>query len=212
MLITHPPLLTTVKKELFVCLFGWLLRCLSAPCRCVPSRPVPSHRHTTLCCVSSLFVPLILSSSGIVLSCLVLLPLHCIAPPHASWHAMPTFFCFCLIVVLSCCISLSRHCSVLSTLSSRHHCIAAIMASNTPSNTYIVIWHGGIYFWCTKPQHNLCEVPPPTINSNKLDLLLDKRKHHDPHINVEYADSDWAICCQSYTGVCIFLAGAREAS
>ena len=37
----------------FVCVFGWLLHCLSAPCRCFPSRPVASPRHVVvLRCVS----------------------------------------------------------------------------------------------------------------------------------------------------------------
>ena len=50
----------------------------------------------------------------------------------------------------------------------------------------------GIYYWRSKANHSLRQGPLPQINSNKADLLLDKRKHHEPNVAVAYADSDWA--------------------
>lgn len=68
----------------------------------------------------------------------------------------------------------------------------------------------GIYYWRTAARNDLPEGPPPRINSNKSDLLLQDRPQHDATVAFAYADSDWATCIKtrrSFTGACIFLAG-----
>jgi hypothetical protein len=52
------------------------------------------------------------------------------------------------------------------------------------------------------------------INSNRNDLLLNDRPHHDASIAVAYGDSDWATCVKtrrSFSGICIQLAGGTIA-
>jgi hypothetical protein len=60
----------------------------------------------------------------------------------------------------------------------------------------------------------LPEGPLPPIQSNKQDLLLDKRPGHDANVAYAYADSDWATyvktCC-SFGGSCLCLAGGTVA-
>ena len=52
------------------------------------------------------------------------------------------------------------------------------------------------------------------INSNKQDLLLEKRPEYDANVLHAYADSDWASCVKtrrSFGGSCIRLAGGTIA-
>jgi hypothetical protein len=101
---------------------------------------------------------------------------------------------------------------------------ASVKLSQSNSNPHEHHYHGlkhtikylyttrtdGIYYWHTTPGPDLQEGPPPSINSNATDLLLNQHKHHQPLIAVAYADSDWATCIKtrrSFTGVCIFLSG-----
>jgi hypothetical protein len=75
--ITLHPICLFVRP--FVCSFGWLLRRLSAPCCCVPSRLVATPRH---CATSHLSSSVSLSRCH-VLSCLIIVlrPLmHLIMP------------------------------------------------------------------------------------------------------------------------------------
>ncbi|KAL7550305.1 hypothetical protein ACHAWF_013539, partial [Thalassiosira exigua] len=68
----------------------------------------------------------------------------------------------------------------------------------------------GIYFWRTTPNDSLPDVPPPKINSNAHDLLLDGRPKHDALDPHGYMDSDWGGCLRtrrSFGGTCIRLAG-----
>ena len=70
--------------------------------------------------------------------------------------------------------------------------------------------NNSIYYRRTQPRDDLPEGQPPTINSNKSDLLLSNQPQHDATTAVAYADSDWATCVKtlpSFTGACIFLAG-----
>ena len=72
----------------------------------------------------------------------------------------------------------------------------------------------GIYFWRTRHRPELPEGPLPTVNSNRKDLLLDNRPHHDALTAVAYGDSDWATCVKtrrSFSGICIQLAGGTIA-
>jgi hypothetical protein len=72
----------------------------------------------------------------------------------------------------------------------------------------------GIYFWRTAPRPELIDGPPPTINSNKQDIMLDGRPEFDTLTAHAYADSDWATCPntrRSFGGVCIRLAGGTIA-
>ena len=58
------------------------------------------------------------------------------------------------------------------------------------------------------------EGPIPVINSNKQDLILDNRPHHDATTVHAYADSDWATCVKtrrSFGGAVIRLAGGTIA-
>jgi hypothetical protein len=52
----------------------------------------------------------------------------------------------------------------------------------------------GLYFWQKTPHLKFPERPPPTINSNKTNIMLDRRPQFDPLIAHAYADLDWAIC------------------
>ena len=72
----------------------------------------------------------------------------------------------------------------------------------------------GLYFWRTTPRSELAEGPPPTVNSNKNDILLDGRPQFDALTAHAYADSDWATCPKtrrSFGGICIRLAGGTIA-
>jgi len=74
--------------------------------------------------------------------------------------------------------------------------------------------HDGIYFWRTRPRPELPDGPLPPINSNRQDLLLENRPHHDATTAVAYGDSDWATCVKtrrSFSGICIQLAGGTIA-
>jgi hypothetical protein len=85
--------LPLIAPALFICLFGWLLRCLAAP---LPR--VPSCRHVTPRCVASAHL---VSSRRLVLS----LPLVSSSRLFSSHRVAPTFFgrllCLCIA---------SRHC------------------------------------------------------------------------------------------------------
>ena len=72
----------------------------------------------------------------------------------------------------------------------------------------------GIYFWRTSPNESLPHVPPPTINSNQHDLLLDGRPTHGPSDLHGFMDSAWADCPitrRSGGGECLRLAGGTIA-
>jgi hypothetical protein len=72
----------------------------------------------------------------------------------------------------------------------------------------------GLYFWQTTPRLKFPEGPPPTINSNKTNIMLDRCPQFDPLIAHAYADLDWATCPKtrrSFGGVCIQLAGGTNA-
>jgi hypothetical protein len=72
----------------------------------------------------------------------------------------------------------------------------------------------GIYFWRTAPRLEFKEGPLPQINSNKQDLLIEKRPEHAATQLHAYTDSDWATCVKtrrSFGGSCIRLAGGTIA-
>ena len=72
----------------------------------------------------------------------------------------------------------------------------------------------GIYFWRTAPRTEFKEGPTPVINSNKQDLMLEKRPIHAATNVYAYADSDWATCVKtrrSFGGAVIRLAGGTIA-
>jgi hypothetical protein len=74
--------------------------------------------------------------------------------------------------------------------------------------------HDGIYFWHTAAQPELPDGPLPPVNSNRHNLFLDNRPHHNPSVAVANKDSDWATCvktCCSFSGICIQLAGGMIA-
>jgi hypothetical protein len=50
----------------------------------------------------------------------------------------------------------------------------------------------GTYFWRTTPCQAFSKGPPPTINSNRQDLILNNQPEHDANTLHAYADSDWA--------------------
>ncbi len=52
----------------------------------------------------------------------------------------------------------------------------------------------GLYFWHTAPRPELPEGPPPIINSNCQDLMLEKQPNFDPLVAHAYANSNWATC------------------
>ncbi len=57
--------------------------------------------------------------------------------------------------------------------------------------------YDGIYFWWTSPHKELLEGPLPPIQSNKQDLLLDKRPDHYANVAYAYADLDWDTCVKT---------------
>ncbi len=60
----------------------------------------------------------------------------------------------------------------------------------------------------------LPEGPLSPIQSNKQDLLLDKRLDHDANVAYAYADSDRVTCVKtrcSFGGSCLRLAGGTVA-
>ncbi len=68
----------------------------------------------------------------------------------------------------------------------------------------------GIYFWREKEHPLLPKKERPIINSNKNDLLYDKREEYGPKELNASADSDWATCPKtrrSFSGMCVKLAG-----
>ena len=72
----------------------------------------------------------------------------------------------------------------------------------------------GLYYWRTAPWDEFPEGPLPKINSNKHDLLLEKRSEYDAHVLHAYANSAWASCIKtrgSFGGSCIRLAGGTIA-
>ena len=72
----------------------------------------------------------------------------------------------------------------------------------------------GLYYWRTAPRNEFPEGPLPKINSNKHDLLLEKRLEYDANILHAYTDSDWASCVKmlrSFGGSCIRLTGGTIA-
>jgi hypothetical protein len=74
--------------------------------------------------------------------------------------------------------------------------------------------YDGIYFWRTSPHMELPEGPLLPIQSNKQDLILDKRPDHDANVAYAYADSDWATCvktCCSFGGSFLCLDGGTVA-
>ena len=79
--LTLHPLCLFVRP--FVCSFGWLLHCLSAPCCLVPSRLVAAPRRSAI--VSRR--PSSSSSCCLVASSHLVLPHRCIVHPDATRHA-----------------------------------------------------------------------------------------------------------------------------
>jgi hypothetical protein len=74
--------------------------------------------------------------------------------------------------------------------------------------------YDGIYFWWTSPCMELPEGSLPPIQSNKQDLLLDKRSDYDANVAYAYTDLDWATCvktCRSFGNSCLCLAGGTVA-
>ena len=72
----------------------------------------------------------------------------------------------------------------------------------------------GIYYWRTEPNMALPDVPPPPIDSNFHDLLLDGRPIHNPLELYGHMNSDWAACPitrRSMGGGAIHLAGGAVA-
>jgi hypothetical protein len=72
----------------------------------------------------------------------------------------------------------------------------------------------GLYFWRTAPRPELPKGPLPRINSNRYDILLDKRPQFNALTAHVFAHSDWATCIKtrhSFGGICIRLAGGTIA-
>jgi hypothetical protein len=68
----------------------------------------------------------------------------------------------------------------------------------------------GLHYWQSTPNDTLPAAEPPRINSSKHNLLLDGRPIHDATDLHGYVDSDWATSpktSQSFTGICVWLAG-----
>jgi hypothetical protein len=64
----------------------------------------------------------------------------------------------------------------------------------------------GLHYWPAQPNESLPTVPPPKINSNAHDILLDGCPIHNFLELHGFVDADWATCpktCCSFTGVCI---------
>jgi hypothetical protein len=68
----------------------------------------------------------------------------------------------------------------------------------------------GIYYWRAQPREDLPAVPPPQINSNLHDLMMDGRPTHHPLDMYSYMDAEWATCPltrRSMGGGTIMIAG-----
>ncbi len=72
----------------------------------------------------------------------------------------------------------------------------------------------GLHFYRTTPHLKFPEGPPPSINSNKTNIMLNRRPQFDPLIAHAYADLDWTTCPKtqrSFAGVCVRLDGGTIA-
>jgi hypothetical protein len=72
----------------------------------------------------------------------------------------------------------------------------------------------GIYSWWISPCLEFNKGPPPQVNSNKQDLLLENQPKHEATIAHAYADSDWPSWVKtrrSFGGTVIRLAGGTIA-
>ena len=70
----------------------------------------------------------------------------------------------------------------------------------------------GIYYWRTEPNLSLPPAPPPHINSNMHDLLLDGCLHHGPLNIHSFMDAEWETClltqCSMGGGTIMLVGGA----